>query len=461
MSTVVRAGSSPLAGGVVAIAVGVAAAVAYRVAGPSSAVAIAGAFIALSCAVLVLRRPEYGVVVMLLALPLDIAGRIISEPVAVTVYHISLLLMLVAWMWAWLRQPAENRPRVSVLDIGIATLVGAAVWSLPGSLNPSVTLVSITRLVFLWLFFLSVVTFVRTERDALRVVATVVFTAAGSAMLALAQGRIPNFPIGTTHLDYTLGEVAQVRPSAFFEDPNLLGTFLSVAVIAALAKAIHARRWVDAITWLVASAICAVGLVVTLSRTAFVGVALGLVVLVLTAPKRRRAWLAGAGLSIAVIAVVLAPGAIISRAESIFDIQHDSSIRTRYLMLGSTVEMIRDDWVYGTGLGAYDRAYPQYRKPGALTSITKPHQLPLAMWAEMGIMGLLAELLIVSGVVVVIRRRRHRGWNVYEALGVAGLLAVLVQSLFQYYLYFEYLWLFLALTVAATRFTRDAEEVSV
>ncbi|MHB1341576.1 MAG: O-antigen ligase family protein [Coriobacteriia bacterium] len=452
---------SPVIGAVLAIVVGITAALAYRLAGGQAALAIAGAIVALSAAVLVLRRPGYGVIVMLLALPLDIAGRIIAEPVAVTVYHLSLLLMLASWTWAWLASPGEHRPRLSVLDIGMAALVGAAIWSLPGSLSPSVTLISITRLVFLWLFSLSVVNFVRSERDALRVVVTVVGTATASAALAFAQGRIPGLPIGTTHLDYNFGEVAQVRPSAFFEDPNLLGTFLSVAVIAALAKAIHARRWIDAVAWLGATVVCAVGLVVTLSRTAWVGVALGLVVLVLTAPRRRRVWLASAGMSIAVVAMIMAPGAIVSRAGSILDIERDSSIRTRYLMAGSTLEMISEEWVFGTGLGAYDRAYPAYRKPGALTSITKPHQLPLAMWAEMGILGLIAELLIVGGVVIVIRSRRHRGWNVYEALGVAGLLAVLLQSFFQYYLYFEYLWLFLALTVAATRFTKDAEEVSV
>lgn len=452
---------SPVVGAAAAIVVGIAAAVAYGFVGGQGALLIVGMIVALGSAALVLRRPEYGVVVMLLALPLDIAGRIIAEPVAVTVYQLSLLLMLASWTWAWLGSPQENRLRLSVLDIGMAALVGAAIWSLPGSLSPSVTLVSITRLVFLWLFALSVANFVRSERDALRVVATVVGTAAASAVLAFAQGRISGFPVGTTHLDYSFGEVVQVRPSAFFEDPNLLGTFLSVAVIAALAKAIHSRRWVDAVTWLAATAVCAVGLVVTLSRTAWVGVALGLVVLVLTAPRRRRVWLASAGVSLAVVAVIMAPGAIVSRAGSIVDIERDSSIRTRYLMAGSTVEMIADEWVFGTGLGAYDRAYPAYRKPGALTSITKPHQLPLAMWAEMGILGLIAELLLVGGVVIVIRGRRHRGWNVYEALGVAGLLAVLLQSLFQYYLYFEYLWLFLALTVAATRFTKDAEEVSV
>ncbi|MBC7266079.1 MAG: O-antigen ligase family protein [Anaerosomatales bacterium] len=407
----------------------------------------------------VFDRPGRGVLLMLAVLPLDIAGRLIAEPVAVTAFHVSLLLTLAAWAWTWLRDPEDGRPRFSALDVGIAALIGAAIWSLPGSLDRATTAVAIVRLVFLWLFSLSVVTFVRDERMADSVVAVIVGTAALSSLLALAQYAIPGFPIGSTHVDLDTGGVVQLRPSAFFEDPNLLATFLSVAVIAALAKAIHARRWTHAAKWLVLAGTCATGLLVTLSRTGMVGVMLGAIVLLLTAPRRRRPWLAGAALALGLAVAVVAPGQIVSRLASVVDIEADSSIRTRYLMLGSTVEMIRDDWVFGTGLGAYDRAYPAYRKPGALISITKPHQLPLAIWAETGIAGLLAEFIIAGGLTWLIRGRRHRGWNVYEALGVAGLVSVLLQSLFQYYLYFEYLWLFLAFTVAATRFTRDVEEV--
>ncbi|MEN6429940.1 MAG: O-antigen ligase family protein, partial [Coriobacteriales bacterium] len=424
----------------------------------ATVVAVAVLVVAL---VLVLPHPERGVLLILLVLPLDVAGRLLTEPLSITVFHVSLLLTLVAWAIAWLRDPETSAPRLSALDVGIAALVAAAVWSLPGSLDKAATVVSIVRLVFLWLFTLSVVTFVRDERMADRVVSVVVGTGAASSMLALVQYAVPGFPIGSTHVDVAAGGVSRARPGAFFEDPNLLGTFLSVAVIAALAKAVHARRWRDAAVWVALAGVCGLGLGVTLSRTGMVGVLLGVVVLVMTAPRKRRPWLAGAAVACAAVILLAAPGQVLDRLTSVVDIEADSSIRTRYLMVGSTVDMIRDRWVFGTGLGAYSLAYPKYRRIGALISITRPHQLPLALWAEMGIMGLVSEILIVGSIVWVVRSRRHRGWNVYESLGVAGLLAVLVQSLFQYYLYFEYLWLFLALTVAATRFTRDAEEVHV
>jgi O-antigen ligase len=454
-----KASGSWLPWAFVAIAAGALAGVA-AVASPRDAAMVTVALaLSVPATVAVFRRPEHGIVLMLLALPLDIAGRIVAEPVAVTVYHLALLLMLAAWAWAWLRDPAGWRPRFSALDVGIAALVAAALWSLPGSLDRSATVVAIIRLAFLWLFSLSVVTFVRDGKAAGRLIAVLVSTAALSSVLAFAQYTLPGLTLGSTHLDMDQGVVVRVRPSAFFDDPNLLGTMLSLAVIAALGMAVHAKRWTHAFGWLVLAGVCSGGLLVTLSRTAWFGVVLGVVILILTAPGRRRVWLAGASLTIAVAGMLLAPGAIVSRAASIVDIQRDSSIRTRYLMAGSTLEMIEDDWVYGTGLAAYGKAYPAYRRVGAIESITLPHQLPLAMWAEMGVPGLIAELLIVGAIVYVMRHRRHKRWNVYESIGVAGLLAALLQSLFQYYLYFEYLWLFLALTVAATRFANNHKEV--
>jgi O-antigen ligase len=128
-------------------------------------------------------------------------------------------------------------------------------------------------------------------------------------------------------------------------------------------------------------------------------------------------------------------------------------------MAQSTVEMIGDYWVFGTGLEAYDEAYPIYRRLGGRKDILEPHQLPLALPAEMGVLGLIAEVVIVLGVGIEMFTRRVRGFDAWESVALAGLVALLVQSLFQYYLYFEYLWVFLALTVAASRLSRSVKEV--
>jgi len=197
---------------------------------------------------------------------------------------------------------------------------------------------------------------------------------------------------------------------------------------------------------------------VTLSRTGMVALALGVVMCVLTAPRARRPGFVALLLVVAIVAFSFAPGVFVERIKSTTDVEGDSSIATRYHMYGSTVEMIGDYWVFGTGLAAYDQAYPAYMRSGAL-AITRPHQIPLALPAETGVVGLLAELVIVLSVVGILVRRRGRAWTPWESVAIAGVLTLLVQTLFQYYLYFEYLWLFLALTVVADRLARTTEEV--
>ncbi|MDZ4178474.1 MAG: O-antigen ligase family protein [Coriobacteriia bacterium] len=407
----------------------------------------------------VLAKPERGMWLMLLAIPLDTAGRLIASPMVVTVYQVTLLMTLGAWGVRWLTDPVTARPRWSVLDIGIATLVAGAIWSLPGSLAPAATAISALRLVFLWLFFLLFVTWIRNEGSLRRVIILVVGTGCLTSLVALAQYALPGLPLGYTHQQVAAGGII-VRPAAFFDDPNYLATMLSFGIIAAIGMAIAARRVAHSAVWLLTTVVMSGGLFVTLSRTGWLGVMAGLVPLVLTARTDRRRWLMAISALLVVVALLAAPGAIVSRLASIGDVEGDASIRTRYLMLASSVEMIGDHWVFGTGLSAYEVAYPPYRLLGARYDIHKPHQLPLAMWVEMGIVGLVAELLIIGGVVWMLVRRRHRGWNVYEAIGLAGILAIFVQSLFQYYLYFEYLWLSLALIAVATRLPASTEEVS-
>lgn len=411
-------------------------------------------------AVVLAKDVRLGLVFMVVALPLDTAGRVITSPVTVTVFHLTLLVTLAVWGMRLALGEAGPRPRVSAVGLGFLALVLAAIWSYPQSLDQGATLMSIVRLVFLFLFYLAFETLITDRTVARRVVVALVASAAASSLLAVVQYRFPNSALGMIHTQTQALGVVLVRPAGFFSDPNYLGTFASVAVVVALAKALHAHRLRSAVVWLAGAALCSAGLIVTFSRTAWVGVAAGFVVLVMSSPKRRVPWLLAATAGSVVLVLAVAPTQVVSRFESITNIQKDQSIATRYLMAGSTVRIIEDRWALGTGLGAFDVAYEPYRLAGSRTDIFKPHQLPLAMWAEMGIPGLVAEILLIAGVFIELRRRRHKGWNVYEAAGVAGLLALLVQSLFQYYLYFEYLWLFFALTVAAARFDASPEEVS-
>jgi putative inorganic carbon (HCO3(-)) transporter len=406
----------------------------------------------------VLLSPQTGLLLMLAVLPLDAAGRIITEPVTVTWFHVALLFTLVTWAFAQLTGRFRLRHRLSPVTVGVALLIVSALWSLPGSLASGVTAISAVRLAFLGLFYAAFVALTPDGRTARRLVTVLVVTAVLSALLAIVQYAVPGLGIGTVHDQVQIGARIFNRPGAFFDDPNYLGTFLSVAIVAALGMAVYARRLRAAAPWLATAAVCAAGLQLTFSRSGWVGAILGVVVLLLTVAFRsRRATLVALVALVALTAVLVMSGTLL-RFQSMTDTGNDPSASTRYLQIGSTLDMIRDNWLFGTGLGAFDRAYPMYRRSGSVDTITKPHELPLALWAEMGLPALIAELTIVSGLAWTLWRRRKQRWNQYLAIGVAAFLAVLAQSFFQYYLYFEYLWFGLALAVAAARFEEPSAE---
>lgn len=437
-----------------ALVVGAAAGV--LVAGASEPLRVAAAVIMLVAGAATLYRYEVGVVLMIGTLALDIYGRVLSAPVVVTVFHLVLLLTLVSWAIALFTREGE-RVRFSAIDVGIGALVLAALWSLPNSLAFSTTAVAVVRLVALWAFTLLYANATSKPAVAQWTVAALVATGVGSSLLAIAQYRLPGFTFGSIRMINEGGGVYLRRVGALFDDPNFFATFLSVAFVAAAVMVVHSRGWRSGVVWAGSSVVLLAGIAVSFSRTALVGVAVAMLVLIATAPReRRRMLLIASGVLVALV-LVAAPAQLVDRIVSIGEVGYNNSNATRYYMLGPTVEIAQDYWVFGTGLAAFDRAYPPYRRLGSLSSILKPHQLPLAMVAEMGVAGLLAELALVGGVVLALWRRRPDGWGRYEALAVVGLTAVMVQSLFQYYLYLEYLWLLVAFAASGPRLALQEE----
>jgi|GEM_PF-5602367 len=272
--------------------------------------AIAGGALAL----LVLWRYQFGIVLMLLVMPLDIYGRIITSPVTVTAFHVTLLLTLAAFGLHVLR--TGERVRFSVIDLAMGALVLAALISLPDSLNQGATALGAIRLFFLWLFVLLWANMLKTRALADRATALLVATGVGTALLALAQYFVPGFEFGSMRMVHRDGQTL-VRAGALFWDPNYMAAFLSITFLVALALVIHARTWRATAVWTAASGILAAGVIVTFSRTGWVGVVAGVVVLLLTAPARRRIPLLLVMVAIGTTMFSVNPGLIMDRVSSI------------------------------------------------------------------------------------------------------------------------------------------------
>lgn len=393
--------------------------------------------------------PFGGLVAWLCVLPLFDAIAVGPPGVEFNAGHAALAGLLAGWgVRLWVSGPGiprSARPLLAALaGLPLAGFVSAA--AAPDAL--AAVGVSM-RLALMVVIAAAVSALASDERRARSVLGTLVAVGAAMSGVALAQLLFPELGLGRAAVQGLSAFNEVVRPAAFFRDPNFLGGYLSAAAAAAAALSVRSLRLRDAAPWLAGGAACAIGVLVTSSRSALVGLGAGVVFLVATAPKKRRAAIAAALLALVVAAAPFVPRGVYGRMAQLLRPASAASLSTRYLMAASDLRMFVERAPAGIGLGAHDVVYPEYRLPGALPRITHPHQVPLSFIAETGIPGVIALLAAAVIALLAARRMARAGWPPVAAAAAAGVLVLVVESLFQYYLFFEYLWIFLGLFGAA------------
>ncbi len=408
------------------------------------------ATIAVVLAAIALTRPDVGVVLLLVAIPLFDFATLGPASAPFTAAHVLLVATILGWLARVVRDRGAALPAPTWLLGGLALLVVAGLGSMLASLAPATTAFNTFRLLTLFLLSAVVMWRASTPKRAQELIVWLVWIAVALVGVEVLQYLVPDIGIGRIATQGLESSALLVRPAVFFLDPNFLAGYLSAAALVCFAMLVRSRRWMEVVGWGVPGAITAAGMLITFSRSAWVGFAVGAVLVLLTAPAKRRKWLIIATAALAFAAIPFLPSTITDRVATLFDPQSVNSLSTRYLMIVSSVAMLGRYWLTGTGLGAFELAYPAYRQPGALFRILHPHQLFLSLWVEMGLLGLLAELVIVAGIGVAWLKIHRRGYPGLSVAVLVAAVALVVESFFQYYLFFEYLWLFLALLAAVS-----------
>ena len=128
----------------------------------------------------------------------------------------------------------------------------------------------------------------------------------------------------------------------------------------------------------------AVALSLTLTRGAWVGVAVGVAVLFLSKDFRLLAVIP----IVVVGGILLAPQEVIDRGKTMFD-RKDLTSLDRVAMLQAGVAIVKDYPLTGVGPDQIERVYPRYRVAGAVKA-TNPHlhNVPMQIAAERGLPAL-------------------------------------------------------------------------
>jgi O-antigen ligase len=172
-----------------------------------------------------------------------------------------------------------------------------------------------------------------------------------------------------------------------------------------------------------------VSLLLTLTRGAWIGVAVGVAVLFLSKDFRLIAVIP----LLVVTVLAFAPASLTSRMYSTLD-KNDDTNRDRIAMLQAGVAIVRDHPLVGVGPDLIERVYPNYRVAGAVKA-TNPHlhNVPMQIAAERGLPALAAWIWFVItaivGLVRILRRPRHLG---LAAAALGAVFAMLAAGMTEY-----------------------------
>ncbi|MCC6829969.1 MAG: O-antigen ligase family protein [Thermoleophilia bacterium] len=361
-------------------------------AGAAAAVAGIAAVLVLSAVAvrLTLRWPTAWFVALGLALPVRIPVPIGGDDRNLLLpLYVVIAVGAAAFLWGRLRGrfTAADEPS-TLLDIPLAAFLVYALASCVWSVDPEEAAV---KLVFFYvpftLLYLVVVALWRHGR-ALRALAwSTVCLAVPVAVLAVYQYAARDIFLNV-RLQQANVYSRFFRSNAIFYDPNILGRYLVVAIVAIVAVAWlrpRPREIVVAVVLLVP--LCA-GLAVTFSRSSCLMLMLALALMSWRAFGARRT-LAVGGATLAVLAL----GAF-TASKNVRKVVTDSGrlekvSEGRFDLIRGGVEIWQEAPVHGAGLGGFENRYEAILTPAEQkrVRVVISHNTPVTVLSELGAVG--------------------------------------------------------------------------
>jgi O-antigen ligase len=201
------------------------------------------------------------------------------------------------------------------------------------------------------------------------------------------------------------------------------GQLLAISLLLLVLAAHRKRLWLWA-----ATAIVSLALVLTFTRSVWFGWLAGVLILLILARPR---WLLYA-VPLLLITVSFLPMDFFGRFVSSFDVKQSSNL-DRIRMAQAGVEIIKDSPTLGVGPANVKEVYPLYRKEDA-PRFRPPHlhNNVIQLWAERGILGLAAYILLIA----LFLRECARGWRgpnrEFAQAGVAITVGLSYAGLFEF-----------------------------
>ncbi len=344
-------------------------------------------------------------------------------------------------------------------------LVGMALVATPSSVALADSWKQDALLLVGFLYGLAVLAAIRSVDDVRSALGVLLVVGGALCLLGLH---------GESHLEAEFsGAIVSNRAQGVFPQPNDLGAFASILVLAAVGMALGARTaWSRLGSWAGASAaMLAMGL--SLSRGGWIGTALGLLLMMTVLPQARRAAFSVVLPLLLLVSVTFgvllpsAPPQVEVVKERLGSIAHpeENPYDDRPTIWREAVREIRSDPWTGVGPGAFRAASSKSRSLAITVAADHAHDVLLTVGAEAGLpaVALLIGFTLALALLArrVVRGLPDRGDQAVMAGVACGMAAQIGQGLVDFNLrdpvIFIMMWTLAGMLLAAGRELRRAQ----
>lgn len=357
------------------------------------------------------------VVLILLNTNLGIFLTVIAAPTMPTMVCVGLVVLTSLSFVIKLLMSKEKLYTVTQPSLFIVGFLLVAAFSSLTSFNIAKSVQSyVLYLVFAFAYFL-IVNNIKTKNQWYNLV--VVFALAG--FLVGLYGVYQNYFItitDTSWIDEDMFEEIQTRVYSTFDNPNVLGQYLVMAIPVVFALLWSDKRLGAKAAYAGIAIVMMACLIFTWSRAAWVGIILAIGFYMVMKDRR---WASLLVVALLIMPFVL-PESIISRITSLGNMK-DSSTAYRFSVWISSLRMAGDYWISGIGLGAgaFERVYQKYALNGAGFALHS-HNFYIQLVVEMGILGIILFAFIMISTyrkIISIKDKNSSNKNVALAMGGA------------------------------------------
>jgi O-antigen ligase len=425
------------------------------VAGAVAAAVVVVVVVAVVGVRVVLARPTLWFVLLAIALPIRTPISFGSQEANLLVPLYAVIVVgLLAFAWGRIRgridRPAPEGPWM--LNVPLAAFVAFLLVSTLWSDDPDEAAV---KAAFFYLPFTVLYLLVLAWWPRARALAALAITTVAGGALAATVG-LWQYATHEIWWNETLQQANVYsrffRVNGIFFDPNILGRYLAIGILAALALAWVRRRPGELAALGAAVAVMAAGMVVTFSRSSTLMLMLGLVLLAGRAVGPRRAAIGGAALLLVLGGATIAASDNVRRAVTDAD-RLERVSEGRFDLMEGGLTIWRAEPVVGAGLGGFESRFEQTLTPleQRRVRVVISHNAPITVLSETGVVGfaLFLALLVGAGWAAV-RGSRDEGDTGWARWTLGAMLAgILVHSLLYAALFEDpFTWVIAAAAVA-------------